>query len=248
MADALVFETNHPVTLRWIDDAGTEIGRRGRLHTIKNNGLAVMLMQPLEVHDSLKRGDHVSAEAGELRGRHLTVFHGSVVSVERRLVKIAFTSSVEVLQRRRFPRARLQYRFATAAKLGEQIPQFFVAQPIDLSGGGVRISHRLPLNEGDRFRLIVRLTRKTMVTPIAEVIETWEQPSRASQSPQPIRLISRATFVELSARDRTFNHWLRRQGSRRIATLLGRWRTAAAARHTWPVCRSVSDDGAVSDG
>jgi hypothetical protein len=77
-----------------------------------------------------------------------------------------------------------------------------VAQPIDLSGGGIRLSHRLPLRAGERFRLIVRLTRKTMVTPIAEVIETWEQPSRPSRWPQPPRFVSRATFVELSPRDR----------------------------------------------
>jgi hypothetical protein len=203
MAESLVFDTNHPVTLRWIDEAGMEIGRRGRLHSITNNGLAVMLTQPLESPGALKRGDHVSIEAGEFHGRHLTVFHGSVVSVESRLVRIALSSGVEVLQRRRFPRAKLQYRFATAIKLVEPVARYFVAQPIDLSGGGVRLSHRLPLREGDRFRLIVRLTRKTMVTPIAEVIETWEQPTKPSRWPQPPRFVSRATFVELSPRDRT---------------------------------------------
>ena len=171
MADSLVFGTNHPVTLRWIDEAGTEIGRRGRLHSISNNGLSIMLMQPLGAYDSLKCGDHVSTEAGEFHGRHLTVFHGSVVAIESRLVKVALSSGAEVLQRRRFPRARLQYRFATTVKLGDQVPRFFVAQPIDLSGGGVRLSHRLPLNEGDRFRLIVRLTRKTYVAKVLEGLE-----------------------------------------------------------------------------
>jgi hypothetical protein len=82
------------------------------------------------------------------------------------------------------------------------MPHFFVAKPIDLSGGGARLSHRLPMKVGDRFRLIVRLTRNTMVAPIAEVIETWEQAPGPFRWVQPSRFVSRAIFVELTPRER----------------------------------------------
>ena len=202
MADSLVFATNHPVTLRWVDQTGLEVERRGRLHRISHSGIAIMLGRQLGPEDSLPRGGHVTVEAGESQGRHLTIFHGSVMSVESRLIRISVNGGIEVLQRRRFPRARLVFRFSTAVLLGGEVPRFFVAQPIDLSGGGVRISHRLPLEVGARFRLVVRLTRNTMVAPIAEVIETWEEHVPQTRWSQPKRFVSRASFVEIVPRDR----------------------------------------------
>lgn len=202
MAHSMIFDTNHPVTLRWTSAAGAEVARPGRLHRITQSGLNVMLMRPLTDEDSLQRGDPITAEAGEAHGRHLTVFHGSVVSVESRLIRVSVEGGIEVLQRRRFPRARLEYRFSTAVLLNGDVPRFFVAQPIDLSGGGVRMSHRLPLNVGDRFRLIIRLTRNTMVQPIGEVIETWEERVPQTRWTHVTRHVSRATFTEVTPRER----------------------------------------------
>jgi len=198
----MLFNPNHPVTLRWIGGEGAEVERRGRLHKITQIGLSVMLQRPIQFEDKLKVGDPVSAEAGEFRGLHLTVFRGSVQAIESRLVRIQVDGGIDVIQRRRFPRAKLGMKFATAIRLRSRQLRFFVAQPMDISGGGVRISHRLPLSVNDRFRLILRLDRETTVSPVARVVETWEQkPPLHFRTRTPV-YVSRAVFVELSDRDR----------------------------------------------
>jgi hypothetical protein len=196
----MLFEANHPVTLRWTHGEGTEIARRGRLHRISQVGLSVMLPRPIARDDSLRIGDPVSAEAGEYRGLHLTVFRGSVQAIESRLVRIQVDGGIDVVQRRRFPRARLGLFFASAVRLRFDRMKYFVAQPIDISGGGVRIRHRLPLIANDRFRLILRLDRKTTVIPTARVVETWEM-KNAKESRTKV-YVSRAMFVDVDERER----------------------------------------------
>jgi hypothetical protein len=200
MDDCMLFTAHHPVTLRWTGKTGDEVSRRGRLHRISQVGLSVMLPRPIGRDDSPRIGDPVSAEAGEYSGRHLTVFRGSVQSIESRLVRIQVDGGIDVVQRRRFPRAKLGLFFASAVRMRFNKPKFFVAQPVDISGGGVRIKHRLQLVANDKFRLILRLDSKTTVIPTARVVDTWEV-----KEPQASRnkvYISRAQFVEVNERER----------------------------------------------
>jgi hypothetical protein len=196
----MLFTAHHPVTLRWTGQAGDEVSRRGRLHRISQVGLSVMLPRPIGRDDALRIGDPVSAEAGEYSGRHLTVFRGSVRAIESRLVRIQVDGGIDVVQRRRFPRAKLGPFFASAVRMRFNKPKLFVAQAVDISGGGVKIRHRLPLVANDTFRLILRLDRTTTVIPTARVVETWELKSQHASRNKVY--VSRAQFVEVNERER----------------------------------------------
>jgi hypothetical protein len=166
-----------------------------------------MLRQAIASEDGLKVGEHISAEAGDHRGAGLAVFRGSVRSIESRLVKIAVDGGIDVQDRRRFRRAQVPFNFVSAIHLTRDSTRYFLTHPVDISAGGVRIAHRLPLEQGDRFRLILRIKRNTTISPTAEVIETWEQPKPpprpVGRRSQGVTYVTRAAFIGLLPHEQT---------------------------------------------
>jgi hypothetical protein len=217
MTDGLFFTADHPVTLRWISISGAEVARPGRLHRVSESAVQVMLRQALVSDDGLRIGEQISAEAGDHRGGGLAVFKGSVRSIESRLVKIAIDGGVDMHDRRRFRRAQVPFNFATAIHLSRDGTRYFLAHPVDISAGGVRIIHRINLEPGDRFRLLLRIKRNTTISPIAEVIETWEQKQPARLRASGSQFVSRAAFVGLLPHEqsliRSYVMWLLRPQS-----------------------------------
>src|SRR3954452_13950842 len=169
----MLFQADHPVHLRWKSGQGQDRSSRGGLYRISETGLTVRLKSKPNEDNAPKIGERVRAEAGEFYGNHLTVFRGAVVSVDSGLVRIRFDGQIDEVQRRKYPRAAVSFLFATAKLLGEERKRFIVVHPIDLSGGGVRIKHQIPLEVGERFQLTLRLSRSVTLTPVAEVVETW---------------------------------------------------------------------------
>jgi hypothetical protein len=162
-----------------------------------------MLRQALVSDDGLRIGEQISAEAGDHRGGGLAVFRGSVRSIESRLVRIAIDGGVDMQDRRRFHRAQLPFNFATAIHLSRDGTRYFLAHPVDISAGGVRLIHRIPLEHGDRFRLLLRINKNTTISPIAEVIETWEKKPPARLRASSTQYVSRAAFVGLLPNEQT---------------------------------------------
>lgn len=203
VSDTMLFQANHPVTLRWRLESGDEITRRGHLQKVTNDALAVMLPRDLDDSDSLVRGEQVCAEAGDYQGHRATVIRGSVLSVESRLVRIKIDGGIDTIQRRRFPRVKVGFGFATAALLSPDGVKYFLAHPIDISAGGMRFSHRLQLTENDRFRLTLRLKGDGKVSPIGRVVETWVQkPKENAPADTPTIYVSRAEIVEATPADK----------------------------------------------
>lgn len=203
MTDGLFFTADHPVTLRWTSISGMEVVRPGRLHRVSEQAVSVMLRQALASDDGLRIGEQVAAEAGDHRGGGLAVFRGSVRSIESRLVRIAIDGGVDMQDRRRFRRAQLPFNFGTAIHLSRNGTRYFLAHPVDLSAGGVRLMHRIHLEQGDRFRLLIRINKNTTISPVAEVIETWEQKQPASLKARSTQYVSRAAFVGLLPNEQT---------------------------------------------
>jgi hypothetical protein len=203
MTDGLFFTADHPVTLRWTSASGDEVTRSGKLHRVSESNVQVMLRQAIVSTDGLKIGESVCAEAGDQRGDGLAVFKGSVRAIESRLVKIKLDGDIDVQDRRRFRRAKVPFHFATAILLSREGTRYFLAHPVDISAGGVRIIHRVPLEPGNRFRLLLRIKRDTTISPIAEVIETWEQPTPTSLRRRSTSYVTRAAFVGLLPHEQT---------------------------------------------
>jgi len=209
MTDCMLFGDNHPFSLRWTPKSGRPIIRTGGLHRISEIGLTVRLREPLRHEDAPHIGDPVRAEAGEFHGRHLNVFHGTVVSVNASLLRMRFDGQIDQVQRRRSPRIPMGHQFARARLIGDASERYFVVQPVDLSAGGVRIKHRVPLHVDDEFHLVLRLSKTVTVTPVAKVVQVWDHVERhPGQHPfgkQPTAgYVSRARFTEISDRDRNF--------------------------------------------
>jgi hypothetical protein len=176
-----------------------------------------MLRQAIVSDDGLKIGEPICAEAGDHRGGGLAVFRGSVRAIESRLIKIKIDGGIDMQNRRRFRRAKVPFHFATAILLSREGTRYLLAHPVDISAGGVRILHRIPLEPGNRFRLLLRITRETTISPIAEVIESWEQQSAPGFRRRSNSYVSRAAFVGLLPHEltliRSYVHWLLRPGS-----------------------------------
>jgi hypothetical protein len=203
MTDALFFTADQPVTLRWTSSDGAEINRPGRLHNVSESAVSVMLREAEDVDEKLEIGKKVSAEAGDPQGERLAVFRGSVNAVEASLVGIDIDGGVDLQERRRFRRAPLPFHFTTAIKLERDETRYFLAHPIDIGAGGVRFSHRLPLQAGDQFRLLLRLKRDLTISPMGQVIETWEKPQSPMLRQQSTTYISRAVFMGLLPSEQT---------------------------------------------
>ena len=214
MSDALFFTADHPVTLRWTNAEGEEVTRPGRLYRVSEAAVSVMLRQAVEGEEKLAIGEQVRAEAGDPRGERLAVFRGSVNAIESRLVRIKIDGGIDVQDRRRFRRAQLPFHFTTGILLERDKTCYFLAHPIDIGAGGVRFSHRLPLKAGDQFRLLLRLKRDLTISPVGQVIETWEKPTPRTIRRQSTTYISRALFLGLLPTEQTlirsYVQWLLR--------------------------------------
>lgn len=219
MNDGLLFAADHPITLHWANADGSTLARTGRMHRVSDTALSVILRRDIGSDDALRLGAKVRTEAGDYRGAYVAVFHGSVRSVEGRLVRIKLDGNVELFERRRHQRVRVPFHFATAVRAREDERRYFLSHPVDIGGGGVRIRHRLPLDIGDRFQLYLRLKPGTTIRPLAEVIESWEEPvSRLIRQPT-MTYVSRAIFSEITSDEQSlitrYVNWLlkREKGS-----------------------------------
>jgi hypothetical protein len=214
MTDGLFFTADHPVTVRWTSISGDEVIKPGRLHRVSESAVSIMLRQAVETADGLKVGEQICAEAGDHRGGGLAVFRGSVRAIESRLIKIAINGGVDVQDRRRFRRAQVPFNFASAILLGTEGTRYFLAHPVDISAGGLRMIHRVHLEQGDRFRLLLRIKRNTTISPIAQVIETWEPKLPPTLRRRSTQYVSRASFIGLLPHEqsliRSYVMWLLR--------------------------------------
>jgi hypothetical protein len=201
MVEWVLYRAHHPVTVRWDDPSGIEKAQAGQLRRISQSSMSLLLDRSVDRDASPRVGSRVRVEAGEYRGLHLTVFHGAVVSVGSHIVDVRLTGQSDQVQRRRYLRAQLPSHSATAILTTRDPGRYFLVQPVDVGQGGVRLRHRLPLVPGDRFRLVLRLVGQQKVTPLAQVIETWEEASASAHSPHAPMRVSRATFVDLSSAD-----------------------------------------------
>jgi len=215
MTDLLFFAADHPVMLCWTTAEGAEITRPGRLYTVSEAAVSVMLQRAVGGEEKLAIGEQVRAEAGDPRGDQLAVFRGSVNAIESRLVRIKIDGGIDVQNRRRFRRAQLPFHFTTGILLEREKTRYFLAHPIDIGAGGVRFSHRLPLQAGDQFRLLLRLKRDLTISPVGQVIETWEEPAPRTIRRQSKTYISRALFLGLLPTEQTlirsYVQWLLRE-------------------------------------
>lgn len=198
MADFLVFGSNNQITLRWNAVDGDHVSREARLRRVSDSRLTVLLPRLNDATSGLAVGRPVTAEAGDTNGTYLARFKGVVKTIESRLIDIRLDGAVDLVQRRAHPRARLPFSFNTAVLLSGAEKRYFLAHPLDIGAGGVRIHHRLPLKPGDQFRLILRPRRDILITPVAEVIESSvvERP-RTSRLQQPTAYATRARFIDL---------------------------------------------------
>jgi hypothetical protein len=192
------YSADHPFVLRWTTEAGTKVVQHGRLHQITQSSLAVMLHRPLEDDEIPRSGGRVFAETREYRGLHLKRIRGAVTYSSSRLVEIQLQEEPTKVQRRRYLRSGVAHCFATAILLSEDARRYLLVRPVDIGQGGIRFSHRLPLQAGDRMQVTLRLEQRRTITPTAEIIETWPQTAQAaSLLPVPPTQISRARFVHL---------------------------------------------------
>lgn len=214
MTGGLLFTADHPVTLRWTNAEGAEVTRPGRLHRVSEAAVSVTLQQAVDGEEKLAIGEQVRAEAGDPRGNQLAVFRGSVNAIESGLVRIKIDGGIDVQDRRRFRRAQLPFHFTTGILLARDKSRYFLAHPIDIGAGGVRFSHRLPLQAGDQFRLLLRLKRDLTISPVGQVIETWEKPNPRTIRRHSTTYISRAVFLGLLPTEQTlirsYVQWLLR--------------------------------------
>lgn len=56
MGDLLFFRADNPVTLRWKDQSGAEVSRRGRLHRVSQSAISVMLLHAVSSNENLRIG------------------------------------------------------------------------------------------------------------------------------------------------------------------------------------------------
>jgi len=198
MAAYQIYGTDHPVTLRWTTNEGANVVYRGRLQQITRSTLAIILHQPVSDGDALRHGHRVYAETREYRGLHLKRIHGAVTYSSTRLVEIQIDGAPKKVQRRRYLRSSLNRRFATGVLEQATERRYFLARPVDIGQGGIRFTHRLPLQAGDRVQLTLRLDRQRTIVPTAEIIETWAQAAPAALThPARPSFVARARFIQL---------------------------------------------------
>jgi hypothetical protein len=188
----LCFAADHPVTLRWTCASGALLERRGQLRRVTDTSLSVMMGQMISAEDSLRIGTTISAEAGVDRTSCVALIRGRVHSIESRLIRINIKGGIEVRERRKFRRAQPKFPLATAVPMEQPEARHFLVRPIDLSAGGIRIRHHVDLKAGARLQLHLKLKQTLTLSPVAEVIETWQEKSEGRPT-----FVSRMAFVDL---------------------------------------------------
>ena len=130
---------------------------------------------------------------------------GYVVFASDHPVRLHWTAldGASLVQRRAHPRARLPFGFHTAIHLTADRARYFLAHPLDLGAGGVRMLHRLPLSPGDTFRLIFRPRAGITITLSATVIESQQVVSSRRSAARPT-YATRAKFFDVTDMQRKF--------------------------------------------
>jgi hypothetical protein len=202
MSDYVVFASDHPVTLRWTASDGASQLQQARLHDVSDTRLIIEVPWR-ETYNPPAVGGHVTAEAADAKGDCLAMFRGTVKSIVSRQIDIRLDKSMDVVQRRAHPRARVPFQFHSAILHTDEGPRYFLAHPLDLGGGGVRLIHRLRLQRGDRFRLVFRPKPGITLSLSAEVIQCQEakDPTRGHQK---TKFVTRAKFLDLSEMNQRF--------------------------------------------
>jgi len=202
MTEFVVFAADHPVTLRWTAPGGASLSQLALLHDVSDSRL-ILEAPRWEQYEPPAIGCHVTAEAADAKGECLALFRGTVKSIASRQIDIRLDTSMDVVQRRAHPRAQVPFGFHTAILLSEEGSRYFLAHPIDLGAGGVRMLHRLPLHPGDGFRLIFRPRPGITITVSAQVIES--QPVKdPAQGRRKTTHVTRARFVDMSEMNQRF--------------------------------------------
>jgi hypothetical protein len=196
MSGYVVFASDHPVTLRWTAADGTSLRQQARLHDVTDSRLVIEVPWR-EAYNPPAVGGHVTAEAADAKGACLALFKGTVKAIASRQIDIRLDKSMDVVQRRAHPRAQLPFGYHTAMLSGEGKPKYFLAHPLDLGIGGVKMLHRIPLKAGDSFKLFFRPKAGITLALDAEIIETRPVASNDPQSPN-LNYVTRARFVDLS--------------------------------------------------
>jgi hypothetical protein len=202
MSDYVVFASDHPVTLRWTAQDGATKLQRARLHDVSDARLVVDVPWR-DAYNPPVIGVPVTAEAADAKGACLALFRGTVKAIASRQIDIRLDKSMDVVQRRAHPRARVPFGFHTAILHREEGSRYFLAHPIDLGAGGVRMLHRMPLEPHDRFRLYFRPKAGITITISAEVIECQAVASTTPGARKP-NYATRARFVDLSEMNQRF--------------------------------------------
>jgi len=223
MSSYVFFASDHPVTLNWTGTDGANLTQRARLHDVSDSQLIVDV-PGRERFSPPVVGGHVTAEAADAKGACLARFRGRVSAINSRQIDIRLDQAMDVVQRRAHPRARVPFRYHTAVLVTEEKRQFFLAHPLDLGAGGVRILHRLPLGPGDTFELTFRPRSDVTITLSAEVIESQRVASPQAGDPRP-SYITRAKFFDLTPMHQKFL-------SRYVGWLLNAPRSSATSRRS----------------
>jgi hypothetical protein len=196
MTGYVVFASDHPVTLRWTAADGTNLTQTARLHDVSDSRLVIEVPWR-EVYNPPTVGGHVTAEAADAKGACLALFQGTVKAIASRQIDIRLDKSMDVVQRRAHPRAQMPFGYHTAILSAEKKPKYFLAHPLDLAVGGVKMLHRMPLKKGDGFKLFFRPKAGITLALDAEVVDTRPVASTDPRSSK-INYVSRARFVDLS--------------------------------------------------
>ena len=202
MSVCVLFASDHPVTIRWTASSGKTLIQRARLSDVSSSRLMIAVPWR-EQYNPPPEGSQVTAEAADARGRCLAVFRGTVSSVALRQIDIRLDRAMEVIQRREHPRVRVPRGVQSAVLLAGEQSRYFLAHPVDLGTGGVRLLHRMPLQPGDGFRLTFRPRPDIALAPFAEVLESRLVPGSGGDNSVQTYL-TRARFFDLTDLHRRF--------------------------------------------
>jgi hypothetical protein len=202
MSDYVIFASDHPVTLRWTATDGATLTQQARLHDVTDSRLVIEVPWREEYHPPTV-GFHVTAEAADAKGACLALFQGTVKTIASRQIDIKLDKSMDVVQRRAHPRARLPFAYHSAILSPESDPRYFLTHPLDLSAGGVRMLHRMQLKPGDTFKLFFRPKAGITLSLTAEVVDCMGVPPMDPNSKRP-NYVTRAKFLGLTEMHQKF--------------------------------------------
>jgi len=173
------------------------------------------------LEEGLRPGRRVSLEFRDDRAMYRMV--SEIVAVKDGpvpLLGIAADGEVERLQRREYYRLPVSVP-VEARPEGEEEAQWMTGHTLDLSAGGMLLSIRLDVQEGDRLELRVYLGQEEMVPAVAEVVRR-----ESLAGPELPRRVPRRRFglkfveIDMRDRDRIVRFIFREQGRLRRTGLL----------------------------